>query len=456
MKQYIHKYFIGFFIFSFFLTIQGFAQESYLLKELRIPQAAQENPGAVIPYDAHVCFPLLGKTHVGINLPLNYGDIYSLSEDMLKKVKKNNDIRAWVQNDPIHFGFRVNKKNYFSITTAVKADVNITFREDLATFLVKGNALSENEKLSFVGNDLGSINSYIEFGVGYNREVNDNISFGVNAKYLLGLVNAYTEKAELSLYTGDKYNELILNHTLQGKMASIHDIESDDFDINDMLQNLKNHGFAIDLGARYRINKLFEVNAAVLDIGFINWKSYPKQYNVIDETFSVVGYQYDDIFGDSDEGIGNFDPKRYLESIVDSITEIFISEIEPSASYTKWLNTRFSIGGSIYASRNDRFNFTFNGKFINGAFVPSGSISYHRTCGKWFDFVIGNTFKRNAIFNPGIGMNLTLGVFQLYCAVDYTNTFVYIDKVKNLNVAFGINFVAPMRGIKNFKASYPY
>jgi hypothetical protein len=454
MRQYI-KYLVIFLIILFPSIKEGTAQESYLLKELRIPQVAQENPGSIIPYDAHVSFPLLGRVQVGVNLPFSYGDAMPLSDKLLDRVKKKNAFRIGAQITPIHLGFRVKKKNYFSLTIAIKADANLTFKKDLASFIIKGNAPFEGKELSFIGNDFLSAISYAEVGVGYNREVNDNLSFGVNAKYLLGLFNAYTSKAELLLYTGNKYHELDISHTLQGKMAGIIDIENGNISVDNIFKNLKNHGFALDVGARYKINRLFEVSASVLDIGFIRWKANPKQYN-IDKTFSVVGIQYDDVFKDTGTVLNSFDPNGYLREIADTIVDNFIADLEKTSSYTKWLNLRFNVGGSIYASPNDRFNFTFTGRFINGVFVPSGCVSYHRTCGKWFDFVIGNTFKTNAIFNPGVGLNLTLEVFQLYLAVDYANTFIFIDKAKNLNIALGVNFVAPLSKAKVFKASYPY
>jgi hypothetical protein len=452
MKKNI-KYFIACLIISFSFLMEGVAQESYLLKELRIPQVAQENPGAIIPYDAHVSFPGLGKIHAGVNFPVNYGDIMSISNGLLNRVKKNNATRLWFEIDPIHLGFRINKKNYFSITTAIKIDANITFKKDLVSFAVKGNAPFEDKELSFLSDDFISINSYAEIGLGYNREINDNVSFGVNAKYLLGFFNAHTSKAELLLYSGNKYNEIKVRHTLEGKIAGVVDI--DDIVVEDIAKNLKNHGFALDLGARYRINSLIEVSGSVLDIGFIKWKSNTKQYSVKDKTFSLVGIQHDDIFADTGL-ITNFSPNDYLVEIADSIVETLSSDIEETSSYIKWLNLRFNVGASIYASPNDRFNFTFTGRFVNGVFIPSGCVSYHRNCGKWFDFAIGNTFKSTAIFNPGAGINLTLEVFQIYLAVDYTNTLAYIDRVKNLNVALGINFVAPLSKDKLYRSSYPY
>jgi hypothetical protein len=464
MKQYnINRLFSIFCLSLFFVATQGFAQESYLLQELRIPQIVQENPGAVVPYDAHVSFPGLGKVHVGINLPFSP---FSISTKMFNKMKKRNSIRTWVENDPIHFGFR-NGKNYFSIITAIKTDMNITLKKDLFALLVEGNDREKNEILSLVGNDFISLNAYAEFGIGYNREINENVSFGINAKYLLGLANAHTKKADLTLTTGENYHELILNQSMQGNLACIYDI----YDIADVikdtskniwdnllkrtqLSDFKNHGVSFDVGARYKINDIFEINASVLDLGFIKWKSNTYKFDFENKPFHIDGYRsvniFDDFTGKSIDSVF----KEYFKELGDSLLNNFESELEKLSSYIKCLNTRFNIGFSIYASPNDRFNLNFKGIFISNIFVPSGSVSYTRNVGKWFDVVIGNTFKQNSLLNPGLGLNFTAHVFQFYIVADYTNTLAYIDRAKNLNVILGINFVAPLG--KKIKASYMY
>ena len=472
MKRYINKRYIsrGIILFSvcfFFAGIQGVAQETYLLKELRIPQVAQENPGAVIPYDAHVSFPFAGRAQAGGNLPFYLGDLFTISDKMFNKLAKNNTTRGWVEDDILNFGFR-NGKNYFSFISTFKTDASLTFKKDFLALLVEGNDISKNEKLTLIGNDFISLNSYLEFGFGYNREINDKVSFGFNVKYLNGLANAYTTKTDLTLTTGENYHELILNHSIDGKLACIYDI----FDVSDVikdstknlwddvikrtqLSDFKNHGFSFDLGARYKINDVFELSAAVLDIGFINWKSNAYQYKVADKSFTLRGYTSEEnIFSDSTKTILDR-ITAYYKQIGDSLLNDFTSEAEQSSSYIKWLNTRFFVSAAIYASPKDRFNLTFRGIFVNGVFVPSGSVSYTRNVGKWFDVVVGNTFKQNALLNPGLGVNFTAKVFQLYVLVDYTNTLAYIDRAKNLNVVSGINFVAPLKK-DSFKASYIY
>ena len=463
MKQYINKYFSIFFGALLFFATQGFAQESYLLKELRIPQVAQENPGAIIPYDAHISFPGLGKIHFGLNLPCAYGDLFDISDKFLKNVSKSNAVRTrtWFELDPIHFGFR-SGKNYFSITTAIKMDMGMTLQKDLFALVIEGN---EKER-TIVKNDFLSMNMYAEFGLGYNREVNENFSFGVNAKYLTGFFNAHTKKANLTLRPGENFHELILNGDLDGKFACIYDIygefESNDDDSRNnefsfsASDFFKNHGFSFDLGARYKINDMFEVSASVLDIGLIKWKTSAREIKSSNNPFYFRGYEFEgNIFEDFNDKKLDEQVKEYFKEVGDSLLNHYDSDIEEVPSYTKWLNTKFNVGFSFYATKKDRFNLNFRGLFINSMFVPSGSVSYTRNCGKWFDVVIGNTFKENSLLNPGLGLNLTLNVFQIYAAVDYINS-IYIDRLKNVNVVVGINFVAPLRENRTFKASLPY
>ena len=450
MEKYINKRFSIFCLCLYFIGTQLFAQESYLLRELRIPQVAQENPGAVIPYDGHVSFPGVGRVQAGVNLPFSP---FSISEKMFNKMKQNNAIYFGIQDDPIHFGSR-NGKKYISLFTAVKVNGNINFQKDLFALLVEGNEIAKNEKLSFVKDDFLSVNAYLEFGVGYNREINDNVSFGLNVKYLTGLLNLYTNKADITLTTGENYHELLLNGDIRGKFTCVYDIFDEDrhrFRFGDALW--KNHGFSIDVGGRYKINDMFEVSAAVLDIGQIKWKSQAYNYTFSGDPFSFKGYEIENIFEESGQSF-EAKIKDYFAELGDSLLNNFTLETEKTISYTKWLNTRFNVGFSVYLSPKSRFNLNFRGIFINDAFVPSGSVSYTRNVGKWFDVVVGNTFKHNAVLNPGLGVNFTANVFQLYLIADYTNNLLYIDRLKNVNLIFGINFVAPLG--RKIKASYMY
>ena len=208
-----------FFVITCFFTKQGSAQESNLLRELRIPQIAQENPGALIPYNGHISVPAAGRIQTSISLPLSLNDIGSISDKMFKKMNRNITFDNANQIDIINFGFRFSKKNYISVNATVKTDIHLSVKKDLAALLFEGNAPYEGKTMSFLGRDFLSATAYAEFGIGYNREMNDHLSFGINAKYLMGLANAHAKNATLDLYTSDRFEELTVSHSIDGQIG---------------------------------------------------------------------------------------------------------------------------------------------------------------------------------------------------------------------------------------------
>ena len=434
------------------------AQESYLLKDLRVPQILEENPGYSIPYKFHIGFPCLSHIQVGVNSPINYGQYMTIENSLMKHIRNNNRLAFNLQENIIDFGFRVKNSNYISVTVGVKANGLVNLKKDFFRFLIEGNAPYEGQTLAFVNDKSVYLNAFMEFGIGFQREESAKFSWGVKAKYLLGLANAYTKSADLSLQSEMDFDAIIANY---GFVANVHDLDqmlaiadTNNNTTDELIQLAKDaienpsHGAAIDFGLRYRINKTFEIDASVTDLGFIHWTA-GKQCSVTDNTMRYEGVPFED----TDMEAGEF-----LENFFDSLANTMQAELDTVSigSYNKMISTNINIGGYIYASQNDRFGLNFKARIINGNFVPSGTISYHRTCGKWFDFTIGNTFKNNYLFNPGIGFALHLGAIQLYAMVDYINS-VYIDRMRNVNAVIGINFFArrtKQRSISNIRPSW--
>ena len=434
------------------------AQESYLLKDLRVPQIFEENPGYSIPYKFHIGFPCLSHIQVGVNSPINYGQYMTIENSLMKHIRNNNRLAFNLQENIIDFGFRVKNSNYISVTVGVKANGLVNLKKDFFRFLIEGNAPYEGQTLAFVNDKSVYLNAFMEFGIGFQREESAKFSWGVKAKYLLGLANAYTKSADLSLQSEMDFDAIIANY---GFVANVHDLDqmlaiadTNNNTTDELIQLAKDaienpsHGAAIDFGLRYRINKTFEIDASVTDLGFIHWTA-GKQCSVTDNTMRYEGVPFED----TDMEAGEF-----LENFFDSLANTMQAELDTVSigSYNKMISTNINIGGYIYASQNDRFGLNFKARIINGNFVPSGTISYHRTCGKWFDFTIGNTFKNNYLFNPGIGFALHLGAIQLYAMVDYINS-VYIDRMRNVNAVIGINFFArraKQRSFSNIRPSW--
>lgn len=442
-----------------------FGQETYLLKDLSVPQIIQDNPALTHPYLGHCALPGFGKINVGGTSFVNYGQIWHINNTLDKYMtSQHNGVGAWFSMDIIDFGFRVKDANYFTVFSNLKAGGSLNVNKDLTNFLLKGNANYEGKTMKFVGDDLLNFNLYAEFGVGYQREINENISFGINGKYIAGLYNLHTTQASVDFYTADNFEKLTVGVAAEAKMAGAVDLlplfnylldthtnktmpSLSDMGIStDILKNIS-HGFGIDLGFRYKVCNWFEFDIAATDIGYIHWKGNAYQANIPQKEFDFTGVGHDDIFEPHPNGMYDtlsFD--NFFSALYDSVRNLATLDTFPIESYNRWLNTRINLSTYFYATERDRFNLTFNGVFMGGkTFVPSGSISYSRQCGRWFEFVIGNTFKTSGWLNPGLGFNLRSDYFLFYCVVDYINNPVYYDKMRNVNVVLGINFLAGRR-----------
>ncbi len=432
------------------------SQETFLLKDLRIPQALNENPGIYLPYQFHIGFPLLSRVQLGVNSPINYGNVMNIETKTLKKIHKNNFFRLGFREDFLDFGFRVKDKNYIYLTYAIRIDAMANLKDGLFKLLLEGNGNYENKVMKILDNDAIDISTYAEIGIGFNRVENRKFSWGLKAKYLLGIVNAYTKNLNMDFISSKNFDSLIIDYNMTAYINNLNMFlgMTNPQNGNSSMDYIKegfsknSHGFAIDFGMRYRVNRIFEIDAAITDLGFIVWRNGTK----CSLSNTYVGYSGVPIPFDSSNT--NLQPGEYIAKFFDSLLNEFNTNLDTQyiGLYTKMITTNFNIGGNIYASSKDRFSLNFNGKVFNGRFIPSGSVSYNRQFGKVFDVTIGNTFKSNSLLNPGIGFRLQLGVFQIYAALDYFNSF-YIDKLKNINAVFGINFVAPQKNTKE-RASY--
>ncbi len=249
----------------------------------------------------------------------------------------------------------------------------------------------------------------------------------------------YRYKTTINTYDED-FDKLSLDYNADmyyGGVLPLSDTMVDNMDKEKIMNILStsSHGVAVDLGFRYRINKWVEVEASLLDLGFIHWNNAQNlkinpthvDFEGVDLTTAEKRDNWTQVFEDMADTMKNS---------VENVTPQTIP------AFNKMLITKLNIGAYLWLSKNDRFGFTFNGRMYGGKFIPAGSISYHRNLGRFFDFTVGNTFKSKSLLNPGLGLNLKLGVFNLYALVDYTNHIFYVDKLKNVNVVVGINFVS--------------
>ena len=267
----------------------------------------------------YVSLPLLGNLNVGLHGNFGYEDLimnnpqYGISSDKRMTTFMHPDISA---SDAL--------KGLNSGNNRIVGDIGVTILS--AGFKAFGgyNTIELNSKTSFgmslpyelfafaknIGNNtynIGDINmkaqSYTELAFGHSRQIDDRLRVGAKVKLLFGIGRSDVEfkdiKADLS--AEDKWSmsgEAKANVSLAGFSYKIEEKEYynedwgtyetvNDIDIDQV--GLSGFGLAFDLGGVYKIDDDWTVNAAILDLGFINWKNNVQASNR-DKSFEFNGF----------------------------------------------------------------------------------------------------------------------------------------------------------------------
>ncbi len=267
----------------------------------------------------YVSLPSLGNLNVGLHGNFGYEDLimnnpqYGISSDKRMTTFMHPDIST---SDAL--------KGLNSGNNRIVGDIGVTILS--AGFKAFGgyNTIELNSKTSFgmslpyelfafaknIGNNtynIGDISlkaqSYTELAFGHSRQIDDRLRVGAKVKLLFGIGRGDVEfkdiKADLS--AEDKWSmsgEAKANVSLAGFSYKIEEKEYynedwgtyetvNDIDIDQV--GLGGFGMALDLGGVYKIDDDWTVNAAILDLGFINWKNNVQASNR-DKSFEFNGF----------------------------------------------------------------------------------------------------------------------------------------------------------------------
>lgn len=315
----------------------------------------------------------------------------------------------------IDFGFKAGK-GYVTFDIANRANVNLRVPKAISQLAFEG--IDEGETFHLDGKNLATdATLYTEFALGYSRPVNDKLTVGGKVKFLYGHANVRTNFKNINITGNEDYWRIEGDGSIEGAVPGITLIEKEDGRIDDVefdedietseYAKPRGKGFAVDLGATYKVLPELTVSASVLDLGFIHWsKDIHRVKKVSDFVWDGIEYEIGD------------DTTDYGAEYEDMANAMF--RVDHNAeSYTSWLNTKFMLGGE-YTMWNDRLGFgllgrgqLFKGKFYgNGLasvnFRPwrqlSASVTYGLFDGEWN--------------NLGAGLNLNAGPINLFCAAE--------------------------------------
>ncbi len=341
---------------------------------------------------------------------------------------------------------------YIGLDVTDKIDARFSFNQDLIRFAKEGNAQTFLTETANLG-DLGiTATAYSEYAVNVSKKINPQLTVGLTAKVLFGKSNIWTERSiiDLSTNNNDNYpitvNADVMVHSSQPAYeikemyydyqgdSLVFETEEQTVDPADTYLNFKNMGLGFDVGAIYKFNDKIELQASLMDIGYINWKTNP-------HTLSVKGEYYWDGY--------DFQPQLtededLITEANDSLKHHIINIFEPSLqkdSYKTYLTPKAYLGASYKLNHKIKAGLLLRAAFYQQAFHPSLTLSANFRLARWFETVASYSIINNSYSNVGIGFAARAKWFQFFMMSDNVFGFIWPQSTRNINFRMGMNLI---------------
>lgn len=432
----------------------------------RTPQVAYSNP-AMAPHCkwwlGGSLVPLAGQVpptfSVQVTMPISYSDVLYYGEadslltpwfpsqdvnDFIEKLRRNNIITEDIQISLLHGGFKVGK-NVFSIDLSERQDFSFAFPKKCLDML--SNGINLGEDIDFSGFQL-STSAYHQLALGYSREVNDKLTLGMRAKFLVGLLNVSTDRSELRLiYDDDLYNsQLNIDYSLNTNVPldSItydekHHIEAIDFldVVEDDFKFPNNYGFGFDFGMNYKLSDRLTLSASVLDLGRITWSNHVHNLMVVGQSdFNAL--RIEPIDG---EDATNWDyiANRIADAADDISGEYAFSDTQKS--YNTLLNTQIYVGGTYQLSKRWQAGGLAHLTHLYDIFKQTYTLSASYAMSSATQFVLSTSYIDKSFANIGFACTFHIMVWQMFFATDNVLAAYMPKETHSIDIRMGANLL---------------
>lgn len=425
------------------LALQSsFAQQDLTLYNMEmIPQRMYQNP-ALKPYaKVNIGLPIISSEYFNFaNSGFKYthlirrrpdDSLYVDMNNMISKLGKKNYILASVQPDLLSFGFVLKKKNYVSFNITEKVNFLFKYPKSFIEFLWKGNGemLDQEVPLNFRVN----FSHYREHGIGFSREWNDKLRLGAKLKYLYGMSNVWTKKADFDLTT-ESTGYAVTTHANLQLMTSGMDTSSE-FSGNTYLRGKKNRGLGLDLGGVYQFKDKISFSGSIVDLGFIRWKSYVNNLESRNSEgeFIFQGLPVDQLIGNDTLTIDDL-----IADLADSASDALAIDTTHRA-YSTWLPTKIYLSGNYEVTSKSNAGVLFYTQIYDRSIHPGLALSYNQRVGRWFSASVSWSAYNRSFTNVGLGLSMNAGPVQFYFVSDNILAPMFPESTKNAHLHFGLN-----------------
>ncbi len=421
------------------------AQDHFLFTARDLPQSMLYNP-AMRPSRGFVTIPLFGSLTAGFDNSFSYDKVIDKNADGVKYLDtrglldatKGKDLTLMRFNlDLVNTGFFVGPKDYMGVSLRARAHMATSMPEGLFGMILD-NPINEYKTfdVSMTPNAIG----WVELGVSYTRDIDENWRVGGRLKYVNGLMSVQSTGMDVTVRKEyDRYT-VTGDYALRGGNV---DFSTGGGLFEDLLSNLSsNPGFAFDLGATYRSNdKRLNVAFSVADLGAVFWN---KKNSSVIRTHSE-GRTYDFYGVDGLGGLidGTTSIGHVLDSAYTDLSRTLRADTT-AGSFAQMLPTTFQAAADYalgpYMRHHVSAGFVgmipYHGKLH---YAISAGYAYRTLTGTW-QLMANYTYKSNNPVNVGLGVVMNTGKFQLYLAMDNIIPAFTLTGARGTNVSLGLNF----------------
>jgi hypothetical protein len=359
---------------------------------------------------------------------------FTSDEQFFKGMRSINYLQMQMKNELFGFGFRV-KKNYFTFNVSNKYSLEFDYTPDFLQLLLQGNGGGlAGKRASFDGLGL-HVTDYVEYALGYNREVNDKLVVGGKIKLLSGITNLTTSKSTLGLTTGVNGTSIGFDGSAFVNSSNLGVI----LDTNNNTQfpiesgfNFANLGLGFDFGATYNLNEKINLSASIIDLGFISWKNDVRNYELKQFGYTFNGVDASAVLTDTAANV--------FDQINDTLNNMF-KTAESTNTYTTSLATRFYIGGNYHFNKYFNAGVLWYSQFVRNQYRPGLVLSATANVRSWLSASVNYGMYANSFTNIGFGLSLRGGPIQLFVLTDNILAPFNLGGTRTASVSVGLNLV---------------
>ncbi|WP_192823613.1 DUF5723 family protein [Rufibacter sp. LB8] len=428
---------------SVFTSSQAQAQSGVSLYHLgnRTIQVNQFNPAQQVESNFHLALPFISKQSYSVSNAFSFNDVFEktgpgryhlLNDALYERVEDNGFLGLEIDKMTLlQVGFNLPQSGWgFTVFSNLSSANQLFYSKGLFQLLLDGTAQSIGRELVLDKAQLSSM-TYLDAGVGVQKVLmGGKLKVGANVKYLMGVAYMQSDQnLRLSVTTDPntyemtfRTNDISWDYALPVGKPGVPLSDQESWESN--FSPTQHTGFAVDLGATYKLLEKLDLSVAVTDLGAITWKNVSQDY-VEDKTFTFSGV----------------DLEENDASLADSLEKYFDAKNRVVGDKRVALASKLLLSGKYQLTKNDAFNATYFSVLDGREMRSSYALGYTRTFGKVLALSVNAVKQPQQIIGLGLGTALTLGGAQLYVASDNVFGALKLADTRGTDLRFGLNFV---------------